>query len=71
MKATHAMENNFESTCGQKQDTIRKVAYAKKAALQASTTPHENKQERKQMRRDLQKRLHMLTKTTPASRDSA
>ena len=35
------METNFESTYGQKQNTIRKATYAKKADLQASTRHEE------------------------------
>ena len=52
LKATHAMETNFESTYSWRQNTIRKARYAKKAALQASTTCHKNKQERRQTPQD-------------------
>ena len=38
------MESIFESTYGWRQNTIKKAMYAKKPALQASTTRHKNKQ---------------------------
>ena len=46
------METNFESTYSQKQNTIRKATYVKKADLQASTR-HEEKQEKRQTTQDL------------------
>ena len=48
------METNFESTYGQKQNTIRKATYAKKADLQASTR-HEEKQEKDNRRKTYRK----------------
>ena len=66
------METNFESTYSLRQNTIRKARYAKKAALQVSTTRHKNKHERRQTPPDQQKRRRTtLTKTTPASLDAA
>lgn len=65
------METNFESTYGQKQKNIRKATYAKKAALQGSTTRNKNKQEWRQMQWDLEKGQRMLIKTTLAGFDSA
>ena len=53
LKATHAMETNFESTYGQKYNTIRKATYVGRAHLQAITR-HDNKQERRQTPQDLQ-----------------
>ena len=56
------MKTNFQSTCGQNLNTIRKTTYARKATLQASTTRHKKKQERRQILRELRKRWCMLPK---------
>ena len=46
LKATDPIKTNFESTCGQKLNTIRKTTYARKATLKATIIAQKQKREK-------------------------